>query len=355
MPDTPLILIENKIPFIARRLERFANVRYLSPDEFTTENVANADALIIRTRTACNASLLAGSSVKLIVTATIGTDHIDLQWCKNNGITVCNAPGCNAPGVAQYVWSSILNLGINPETATIGIVGCGHVGSIVAEWAEHLGAKTLLCDPPLAATDTTGKYIPLEELLPRCDVVTLHTPLTSSGAYPTFHLIDEPQLRMMRKNAVLINAARGAVISTTAAIKAAENSSIRFVIDCWEGEPEISTDLLQLAEVATPHIAGYSLEGKQRATRMAIEATARFFDFPLDEIDLEDLAATYSPKSSLTVKAILDSYSPLTDTAELCKVFAYRDIRGDRQETRGKKAAKGFEALRGNYHYRPEP
>lgn len=348
MADCPLIFIENKIPFIAGRLEQFANVVYLPADEFTPDNVADADALVVRTRTKCDASLLEKSTVKLIVTATIGTDHIDTQWCRNNGITVCNAAGCNAPGVAQYVWSSILNLGINPPTATIGIVGCGHVGSIVEEWANLLGAKTLICDPPLAEIGSPKSFVTLEQLLPQCDVVTLHTPLTFTGKHSTYHLINAARLEMMQKNAVLINAARGSVISTADVLKAAENGSIRLVIDCWENEPYISLPLLNISKIATPHIAGYSLQGKQRATRMAIETIARHFNFPLSEIELTDLASPYEKKSKLTAKEITDSYSPIADTDDLRNAHIGNS-------TSINEKAQSFEHLRNAYNYRCEP
>ena len=354
MADKPLIIIENKIPFIKGLLEPFANVRYLSPEEFRNENIKDADALIVRTRTLCNESLLVNTSVKFIATATIGTDHIDTNWCKQNGITVANAPGCNAPAVAQYVWSSILNLDIKPENATIGVIGCGNVGSIVIEWGELLGAKMLRCDPPLSLTDKTNLYLSLEELLPKCDVVTIHTPLSIDGDYPTFHMIGEKELHLMKKEAVLINAARGAVISTADIIKVAKNSSIRTVIDCWEGEPNISEELFNLSSIATPHIAGYSLEGKQRATRMIVEATAHFFEFQLSKINFDGLAEAYKPKKEINAEKILSSYSPLTDTLHLQQSFDNID-REDVGTDISTEKARLFEQLRASYTYRREP
>ena len=354
MADSPLILIENKIPFIKGKLEKFAHVEYLSPEDFNRNNIRNADALIVRTRTHCNQSLLSGTSVKFIATATIGTDHIDMKWCKENGITVANAPGCNAPAVAQYVWSSILNLGLNPQKITIGVVGCGNVGSIVAEWGERLGATILRCDPPLAETDNTHHYFPLEEILPECDVVTIHTPLSLDGDYPTFHMIGEKQLSLMKNKAVLINAARGAVIRTADVEKAAQRGSIRIAIDCWEGEPNISEELLDAASIATPHIAGYSLEGKQRATRMAMEATAQFFGFPSNEIDFDGLAEGYKSSKEINAEKISSSYSSLADTLQLRQAFD-NIRRGDDGTDMTAEKARQFELLRSSYAYRQEP
>lgn len=354
MPDKPLILIENKIPFIKGLLEPFANVRYLSPDEFNNENIRNADALIVRTRTLCNRELLENTSVKFIATATIGTDHIDTNWCKENGISVANAPGCNAPAVAQYVWSAILNLGINPREAVVGVVGCGNVGSIVIEWGEQLGAKMLCCDPPLAKTDKSRCYMPLEEMIPQCDVLTIHTPLSIDGDYPTFHMIGKKQLQLMKKEAILVNAARGAVISSTDVLKATQNGSIRAIIDCWEGEPYINEELLLISSITTPHIAGYSLEGKQRATRMVAEATARFFGFSLAEINFYGLAEAYTPLKEINAHKILNSYSPLADTLQLRQAFDNIN-RGDANIDKATEKAKQFEQLRASYAYRNEP
>ncbi|MDE6338115.1 MAG: 4-phosphoerythronate dehydrogenase, partial [Muribaculaceae bacterium] len=187
-------IVDNKIPFIKGRLEPLGEVVYADPFAFTPQLVKDADALIIRTRTHCDEALLDGSSVKLVATATIGTDQIDIPWCEANGITVENAAGCNAPGVAQYVWSSLLRNGFDPSRHTLGVVGKGNIGSIVADWGCRLGANVIVCDPPRQkAGHKDEDYLPLEEVLAKADAVTLHTPLTKEGDDSTYHLISEPQ------------------------------------------------------------------------------------------------------------------------------------------------------------------
>lgn len=333
------IIADSFIPFLKGRLESFADISYIHPDNFTPEVVKDADALLIRTRTRCGAPLLEESNVRFIATGTIGMDQFDLPWCHAHGITTTNSPGCNAPGVAQYVWSSLLHLGIDPKEITIGVVGHGHVGSIVAEWGRHLGAEVLLCDPQKAERGEEG-YIPLPQLIAQSDVITLHTPLTRTGCYPTYHLIDDQALAGVRKGAVLINAARGPVIDTAAVIKAARRADMTLIMDTWEGEPSsIDPELLSLARIATPHIAGYSLQGKQRATRMIVENLAAYFNLPIGEggIDVSDLPEPYRPVKTISATEIYDSYDPVADT---------NILRGEPSR---------FEYLRDHYDYRSEP
>lgn len=288
----------------------------LPASEIKREVVSDADALIVRTRTKCNRELLEGSKVRLVATATIGTDHIDLEWCEKNGITVRNAPGCNAPGVALYVWSSLLRNGFDPEHSTLGVIGCGNVGSIVAQWGKRLGAEVLVCDPPrkeMGFTDYT--YLPLEEVMRRSDALTLHTPLTYKGNHPTYHLIGEHSIKNLKEGAILVNAARGEVTDTNIVTEAIENGKIgKAVIDTWEGEPNINSRLLELADIATCHIAGYSVEGKQRATRMALEAVRNCLGI---EVDLTGLADPYKEPENLNIERIKESYNPEQMTSEL--------------------------------------
>ena len=328
-------IIDNKIPFIQGRLEKAGDVIYAEPSGFTPELVKDADALIIRTRTHCNEELLANSHVSLIATATIGTDHIDIPWCEDHGITVENAAGCNAPGVAQYVWSSLLRNGFDPQRHTLAVVGKGNIGTIVADWGRRLGAKVIVCDPPRARRGLTDEeYLPLDEMLKQADAVTLHTPLTKEGEDATYHMISHKELRDMKPGALLINAARGPVVDNQAWREWAEAGNGKAVVDVWENEPEINPGLLQAATVATPHIAGYSREGKERATRMALEAVERKFGLTLDKNGLE---GNYIPPSGfLDPEAIIASYDPSADTARL------------------RENPEAFEKLRGDYDYRPE-
>lgn len=311
------IAVESKIPFIKGLFESAGHeVVYLAPEDFNNASVRDKDALVVRTRTICNAALLDGSSVKKIATATIGLDHIDLTYCAANGIEVYNAPGCNAPAVAQYVLAGIAATGIKTG-ATIGIVGVGNVGSIVNRWARYNGFKTLLCDPPL------GLPTSMEEIAQKADIITFHTPLDES----TYHMADEQFFDSLKLRPLIINAARGAIVDSEALIKALKMGQVSgAIIDCWEGEPCISRELLDMATIATPHIAGYSLEGKRRATAMAVKA-----------IDPNITLAIDSVTEYALLEDICRSYDPMADTAVL------------------KANSETFEAQRNNYNYRPEP
>lgn len=335
MSTRPKIIVDDNIPFIKGRLEPFADIVYADQFGFTPELVRDADALIIRTRTRCDANLLEGSRVRIIATATIGMDQFDLDWCRQAGIITRNSPGCNAPGVAQYVWSALLRSGFDPQRHTLGVVGCGNVGSIVADWGRKLGAKVITNDPPKAAAgDAPEGHTDLAALLREADAVTLHTPLTRKGEWPSFHLIGERETEMMKRGALLVNAARGPVADNAAVRRAVEEGRIRAVIDTWEGEPDLDRGLLGLVEFGTFHIAGYSLEGKQRATRMVLEAIGEHFGF---SPDLGGLEGPYRAPEKVSPQTILDSYNPLDDTTPL------------------KADPAAFDVLRANYSFRREP
>lgn len=328
-------VIERNVPFIAGLLEPYANVTYLAADEFTPKAVKDADALIVRTRTHCDADLLAKSKCRFIGTATIGTDHIDSKWCEANGITVINAPGCNAPAVAQYVFASIMQLANRPlPQYTVGIVGVGHVGSIVERWARGLCMDVMVCDPPRMRAEGGDQWSTLAEIAEKADIITFHTPLTREGDDTTYHIADDKFFASLKRSPIIINSARGSICDTDALIHALDSGEVSAaVIDCWEGEPEISLELLKRAAIATPHIAGYSHDGKVRATQMILDAITTFFYLPRVTMS----AAT--PKAvARTVKplAIAESYNPLADTVAL------------------KNDPSSFEALRNNYRYRSE-
>ena len=331
------VIIEKNIPFIHGALEHLAEVSYLGADEITAETMKDADALITRTRTRCDAALLDGSRCRFIATATIGTDHIDLDYCRSRGITVANAPGCNAPAVAQYVFASLFalpGLCVEPREMTLGIVGVGHVGSIVERWARQLGFRTLLCDPPRRDREGSTAFCEYADILRESDIITFHTPLTVEGDYPTRHLLDAAAGEALGRRPVIINAARGAVVDNAALVKMLDEGKVAAaVIDCWENEPAISPELLEKAAVATPHIAGYSREGKIRATAMALGAFCRHFNLPTVKLG-EDVPP--GAADIVTRQSIAESYDPLRDTAAL------------------KQSPAAFESLRNTYAYRPE-
>lgn len=281
------VVIDHKIPFIQDAIAQIADeVLYLPGDAFTPEAVKDADALIVRTRTRCNRELLEGSSVKFIATATIGFDHIDTAYCQEAGITWTNCPGCNAGSVEQYIRSVLLFLaerkGLDLQQATLGVVGVGHVGSRVVRMAESLGMRVLKNDPPRADQGEEG-FVDLATIARECDVITFHTPLNRSGRYCTFHLADEDFFFSLQRCPFFINSSRGEVMDTAALLAARAAGKIKeALIDTWEHEPHISRELLSVAAIATPHIAGYSADGKANATRMSLEALCRFFGIEAD-------------------------------------------------------------------------
>lgn len=334
------VIVDNKIPYIAGEIEKIADkVVYLPGDAFTKEEVKEADALVVRTRTHCNRDLLEGSQVKFIVTATIGFDHIDTEYCHEAGIAWTNCPGCNAGSVEQYIHSVLLLLkrekGVKLEETTLGIVGVGHVGSRVKRMAESLGMKVLLNDPPRADKGEKG-FVDLRTIASESDVITFHTPLIKEGTYRTCHLVEEDFLFSLKRNPVIINSSRGEVVDTASLLIALSAGKVKdAVIDTWEYEPVISRELMEVAFLATPHIAGYSADGKANATRMSLEALARFFGV---EADFCVMPPEYSgiQFSDDAEEAYLQAYNPTRDSEWL------------------KKCPEKFEWFRGSYPLRRE-
>lgn len=316
------VIIESHIPYIKGLLEEVAQVEYLEPEEITKPRVAQADALIVRTRTHCNEQLLAGSKCQFIGTATIGTDHIDLDYCHSAGIKVCNAAGCNAPAVAQYVLACIGHwLKTQPPTTrdsqlTLGIVGVGHVGKIVERFAQESGLKVLLNDPPRALAEGTEKFVGLDVIAKECDIITFHTPLTKNGEFATHHLCDNNFLRSLAKCKLLINSSRGAVVDNQALAQHLTTHNLSVAIDCWENEPTLNPTLLSQALIATPHIAGYSQEGKKRGTAMIIEQLNEYFGWNITPPEISPITPT-AGATGVTLERITQSYNPLIDTALL--------------------------------------
>ena len=268
------VVVDKYIPFIQDALAPYASVVALEPDDISPDVVRDADALIIRTRTKVNASLLDGSTVQFVATATIGYDHIDTDYCRRHNIAVTSCPGCNAQAVCDYIEECLRHLAL-PTTATIGIVGVGHVGSLVAQMAERKGYHIILNDPP----KNVGKS--LDEIAQKCDFITFHTPLVKDGQYPTYHLCDSHFMQRCKPGAIIVNAARGGVVDEKALLA----SSHPYILDTWENEPIINTDVLRKAELASFHIAGYSVQGKLNASQMCLDAFSKHFGTPILSID----------------------------------------------------------------------
>ena len=338
------IVADKLVPFLEGVFEPYAEVVYIDGGEITHEDIIDADALIIRTRTKCNAQLLDGTKVSMIATATIGMDHIDLNYCKEHGIEVHNAQGCNAGGVMQYVFSALYGIaarkGIKIDGATIGIVGVGHVGKKIEDMARYLGFNVLLCDPPRAEAEGGDKFCSLEYLLANSQIVSMHVPLNET----TCRMADEEFFMLMPPGAIFINAARGEVIDEQALMNAIPKLGA-VVIDTWNNEPDINLDLVEMVDIATPHIAGYSYQGKQNGTASAVQQVARHFGIK----ELYD----YYPEADVPghEPVLLDLKDK--NHGERAAVFQYNyPIFTD--DFRLRMEPENFETLRSEYQYRRE-
>jgi len=279
------IVCDNKIPFLKGALEPYAQVIYLPGKETTPDVVRDADAIITRTRTICNESLLKGSKVRMIATATIGYDHIDTEWCEANGIEWTNAPGCNSWSVQQYIGSLLVTMsrefGFDCKDKTLGVIGVGNVGSKVARISALLGFRILLCDPPRARREGHEGFVDIDTIIRHSDIITCHVPLIRSGKDCTYHMFGAERLASLRPDQILINSSRGEVVDCNALKDTLKKKGLKAAsLDVWENEPEIDRGLLDLLFTGTPHIAGYSLDGKANGTMMSVQAIGRKFDLP---------------------------------------------------------------------------
>jgi erythronate-4-phosphate dehydrogenase len=285
MKDQPLNIVVNKnTPSVVETFSRIGNVVALDTLDVTREAVRNADILIVRSETKVDKNLLEGSSVRFVGTVTIGTDHIDLDYLASKGIRFASAPGSNSNSVAEYLAAALLvwahRTGELLRGKTIGVVGVGNVGSKVVKVASALGMNILLNDPPRARKEGGASFRPLDELMD-ADIITIHVPLIKSDPDATYHFFDPPRMRKMKRGALLINTARGAVVDTMALNDALASKHLSAaIIDVWEDEPTIDVQLLNRAMLGTPHVAGYSLDGKLNALRMVNEEVCRFLNVP---------------------------------------------------------------------------
>jgi erythronate-4-phosphate dehydrogenase len=345
------IIIDDKIPYIQGAFENVAEVVYLPGAKTTPEVVKNADAIVTRTRTTCNEKLLAGSAVKFIATATIGYDHIDTDYCDAAGIKWTNAPGCNSKSVEQYIASALMVLAerrkLQLKDLCIGVVGVGNVGSKVARFCDLLGMKVLLNDPPRERSEGSAAFVCLHQIIEQADIITLHVPLNMKGQDATFQLVNEVFLNSLTRKPVLINSCRGEVIETNAIKAALKSGQISgFVCDCWENEPDIDLELLALTEIATPHIAGYSKDGKATGTLMSVRAISDFFELGLN--NWQPLGVELPINPIIKIDGLDLSEQEIISKA----ILATYDIRADDIFFRNN--AADFEQQRGDYPIRRE-
>ena len=282
------IIADENIPFVEQAFTELGKVATLPGRTIQNSDLKECDCLLVRSVTKVDKNLLQGTPVQFVASATIGTDHIDLDYLQENDIGFANAPGCNAESASEYMINALFHLSrkrnFDPFSLTAGIIGHGNVGSRVKKKLDALGINTLVNDPPLQkAGDDSVNYVSLQSIIDECDFITCHVPLTHQGAHPTFHLFDETLLKELPQHVILFNASRGAVIDNPAlSALLKQRNDLTIFLDCWESEPAINQTLLTQVDLATPHIAGYSYEGKLRGTQMILAAACDFFERKTD-------------------------------------------------------------------------
>ena len=329
------IVVDDKIPYIRDAVEAIADeVVYKKGTNISAEDVRDADALIVRTRTRCDRQLLEGSKVRMVATATIGYDHIDTAYMEEAGITWVNCTGCNAGSVRQYVESALLVLSEHlslpiDSRITLGIVGCGHVGQKVREMAQSMGLSIMVSDPPKGIADG----VTMADMAEKADIISFHVPLIITGEHATWHLANEKWFKSLKRQPIIINTSRGEVVDNDALLDAMQAGLVRqAVIDTWEHEPDINRQLLDKVIIGTPHIAGYSADGKVNADNMVMEAICNFFKLELPPI----IVPPSLPEDFAYDGTSLSLYNPLEDSQRL------------------KLHPEDFESLRGDYPLRRE-
>lgn len=351
------IVADENIPLLDAFFEEFGEIQRYPGRTLDRAAVAEADILLVRSVTRVDRALLEGTPVRFVGTCTIGTDHLDLDYFKEAGIQWSSAPGCNARGVVDYVLGSLLTLaeieGVELASRTYGVIGAGQVGGRLIKVLRGLGWNVLVCDPPRQASEG-GDYVSLDEIIARCDVISLHTPLDKDGETPTWHLFDSDRLRQLRHGAWLINAARGPVVDNNALRHVLlEREDLQAVLDVWEQEPAVDVALAELCVIATPHIAGYSLDGRQRGTAQIYQALCAHLGQP-PSLSLQDLL----PKPWLAEVTLDAATDPVWALNMLCRgVYdPRRDDADFRRSLVGGEPSQrlAFDALRKHYPSRRE-
>ncbi|AMG29840.1 DUF3410 domain-containing protein [Grimontia hollisae] len=351
------ILIDENMPYAAELFGKLGKVTAKAGRTMTADDLVDVDALMIRSVTKVDEVLLAkANKLKFVGTATAGTDHVDVDLLASKGIFFTAAPGCNKVGVAEYVISALLVLsqqqGFSITERKVGIVGAGQVGSYLSKCLSALNITHLLCDPLKEAEGDVREFHSLQTLIDECDVLTFHTPLTKTGEHPTYHLVGDAELKAMKPGTILINAARGPVVSNDALKEALKTQALTAVLDVFEFEPEVDLELLPLLAFATPHVAGYGLEGKARGTTMIYNSYCEFLGIQEEKVE----AASLLPVAPIP-KVSLSKPWDESDLMALCQLIY--DIRRDDAEFRRAMAdvehqRASFDRLRKNYWDRRE-
>jgi len=348
------IVVDENITYAMEAFAGFGDIHLADGRKITNQQLKNVDALIVRSITNVNSNLLDGTKVKFIGTATIGSDHIDLNYLKKNNISFADAKGCNADSVAEYLFTALLKIAIDEkikiDEKTIGVVGIGNIGSRVVKIAESFGMKVLKNDPPLERKGIGKNYVSLDEIL-QSDIITLHVPLNNGGEDNTAHLLNENNLGQIREKAIIINTSRGAVIDNNALHKKNHNKKLINILDVWENEPGINVDLLNITKIGTAHIAGYSFEGKVNGTMMIYNALCKFID----------KAHSWKPAFPEVENKEIVLADMKSDELKLCNLLkSVYDIEGDDKRMRNiinvnlKERGNYFHQLRKEYPIRRE-
>ena len=345
------IVADDKIPFLKGALEPHAEVIYIPGKQIDKEILKDCDALLIRTRTKCTADLLDGTNVRFIGTATIGFDHIDTHYCNKNKIRWTNAPGCNSSSVQQYIAAALLKVSsensFNLQGKTLGIVGVGNVGSKVEKFARTIGMNVLLCDPPRARLEGKKNFHSLNALLSESDIVTLHVPLNVVGEDCTYHLFNDERFKKIRRGTWFFNSSRGEVAETNALKQVLDSGNLGgAVIDVWENEPDIDTELMEQAFIATPHIAGYSTDGKANGTAMVVNSLSKYFNLSLENWYPGNVPLPSFPSISIDCKGKSEE--------EIFREIVLHTYNIDEDNERLRLSPSDFEKLRGDYPLRRE-
>ena len=346
------LVVDENMPFVRELFADFGEIVALNGRHMSAEQVSDADVLLVRSVTKVNQALLAhNSQLKFVGSATIGTDHIDHAYLAARNVPFASAPGCNATSVGEYVFNALLELaekyGAELREQTVGIVGAGNTGSAVAHCLNAWGVKVLLCDPPLAAKGDSREFVDIDTLIAQSDAISFHVPITHEGEHATYHLLNAARLGRMKSNAWLINASRGEVVDNHALLARLQKAAFPVVLDVWEGEPKPMAELVPLVDIATPHIAGYSLEGKALGTFMLYQRLCELLNTPVTK-SLADLL----PRAWYQTLSVQQTPNQ-AELLRLCR-FVY-DLRDDdRQFRKIHQIADGFDNMRKKHRHRRE-
>jgi erythronate-4-phosphate dehydrogenase len=345
------IVADDKIPFLAGALEPYAEVAYLPGKQIDRDAIKDADALLIRTRTQCSEDLLEGTMIRFIGTATIGFDHIDTQYCAMNKIIWTNAPGCNSSSVQQYIAAALLKISseyrFNLKDKTLGIIGVGNVGSKVEKFARTLGMNVMLNDPPRSRLEGKKNFYSLDTVLAESDIVTVHVPLNKTDEDCTFHLFDKDRFRKIKTGTWFLNSSRGEVADSKALKEALNSGKLAgAVIDVWENEPQVDLELMRQSYIATPHIAGYSTDGKANGTAMVVNSLSRYFSLPLENWYPVYIQPPVSPFISIDCSGKPDE--------EIIREAVFQTYNIEEDDVQLRLSPNDFEKLRGDYPVRRE-